>query len=149
MINDKLINKNIITAGLTANTNVTVSATWTHYVLGLNDLTASLGSKLTFNSSTHRIIVGDGVSYVKVNAFGLFRGINGSIEFNVRKSGTTIGSTSVQTSNTSAFWNGAITDMLVPVSSGDYFDITFRSSATGTITAAGGNSLKITVEVVK
>ena len=39
--------------------------------------------------------------------------------------------------------------MLVPVSNGDYFDITFRSSATGTITAAGGNSLKLTVEVVK
>lgn len=143
------LDKNIITAGLTANTNVTVSATWTHYTLGLNDLTASLGSKLTFNSSTHRIVVGDGVSYVKTNAFGLFRGINGSIEFNIRKNGTTIGSTSVQTSNTSAFWNGAITDMLVPVSSGDYFDITFRSSATGTITAAGGNSLKLTVEVVK
>ncbi len=143
------LDKNIITAGLTANTNVTVSATWTHYVLGLNDLTASLGTKLTFNSSTHRIIVGDGVSYVKANAFGLFRGINGSIEFNIRKNGTTIGSSSVQTSNTSAFWNGAITDMLVPVSSGDYFDISFRSSATGTITAAGGASTKITIEVVK
>jgi len=143
------IDTNIITVGLTANTNVTVSATWTHYTLGLNDLTASLGSKLTFNTTTHRIIVGDGVSYVKVNAFGLFRGINGSIEFNVRKSGTTIGSSSVQTSNTSAFWNGAITDMLVPVSSGDYFDISIRSSATGTVTVAGGNSMKITVEVVK
>lgn len=143
------IDKNIITVGLTANTNVTISATWTHYTIGLNDLTASLGSKLTFNTSTHRIVVGDGVSYVKANAFGLFRGINGSIEFNIRKNGTTIGSTSVQTSNTSAFWNGAITDMLVPVSSGDYFDITFRSSATGTITAAGGNNTKLTVEVVK
>lgn len=143
------IDANIITIGLTSNTSVSIGSKWTHYVLGLNNLTASLGSKLTFNSSTHRIVVGDGVSYVKANAFGLFRGITGSIEFNIRKNGTTIGSTSVQTSNTSTFWNGAITDILVPVSSGDYFDITFRASATGTITAVGEGSTKITVEVVK
>jgi len=143
------IEKNIITVGLTANTNVSIRATWTHYPLALNDLDASLGSKLTFNSSTHRITVGDGVSYVKVNAFSLFRGVTGSIEMNIRHNGTTIGSTAVQTSNTSAFWNGAITDILVPVSSGDYFDISFRASATGTVVVGGVGNTKLTVEVVQ
>lgn len=146
---NEIFEKNIITVGLTANTNVSIRATWTHYQLALNDLDASLGSKLTFDSSNHRITVGDGVSYVKVNAYSLFRGITGSIEMDVRKNGTSIGATAVQTSNTSAFWNGAITDILVPVSSGDYFDISFRASATGTVVAAGVGSTKLTVEVVQ
>lgn len=143
-INDK----NIISVGLNANTNVTVSATWTHYSVPINTLKASIGTKLTFNSSTHRVIVGDGVNNVKMGCYTLIRGIATGLEFNVRKNGTTIGNINVQPSNTSIFENGAITDMLVSVSSGDYFDVTVRAGATGTIVVAGGASTGITFEVI-
>lgn len=145
---NELNEKNIISVGLSANTNVSVSATWTHYSVNINNLVASLGTKLTLNTSTHRVIVGDGVSYVKVSCYTLIRGIASGIEFNVRKNGTAIGTINVQPSNTSIYETGAFTDILVPVSSGDYFDFTIRAGGTGTITIAGGVSTGITFEVI-
>ena len=147
-VETEVYDKNVMTIGLSANTNVSIGTAWNYYTLNINTLNASIGSKLTFNSSSHRITIGSGVSYVKVNAFGMYRGITGSIEMNIRHNGNTIGTTAVQTTNTSAFWNGAITDILVPVSSGDYIDLAIRAGATGTITVAGGNYTKLTVEVV-
>lgn len=145
---NELNENNIISVGLSANTNVSVGATWTHYSVNINSLVASLGTKLTLNTSTHRVIVGDGVSYVKASCYTLIRGIANGIEFNIRKNGTTIASINVQPANTSIYENGSITDMLVPVSSGDYFDFTIRSGGTGTITIAGGVSTGITIEAI-
>lgn len=145
---NELNEKNIISVGLSANTNITVSATWTHYSVNINKLTASLGTKLTLNTSNHRVIVGNGVNNVKVSCYTLMRGIANGIEFNVRKNGTAIGTINVQPANTSIYENGAFTDILVPVSSGDYFDFTIRSGGTGTITVAGGVSTGITFEVI-
>lgn len=140
--------KNIITVGLDTNANVSIGIAWTYCTLNLNTLNASIGSKLTFNSSTHRIIVGDGVSYVKVSACALARGITNDIEINIRKNGSIIGTGANRWTNAAHFMNLAITDILVPVSSGDYIDLAIRTGATGTVVVGGGNYTKLTVEVV-
>lgn len=141
--------KNIITVGLSANTNVSIGTAWTYYTLNMNTLIASIGSKLTFNSSTHRITIGSGVSYVKVSACGIVRGITNDIELNIRKNGTIIGTGASRWTNTNYYMNLAITDILVPVSSGDYIDMAIRAGATGTVVVAGGQYCKLTVEVVE
>lgn len=138
---------NVISVGLTANTNVSSNATWTHYTVPIDDVKATIGNKLTFNSSTHRVSVGDGVSYVKVSVYTLLRGITSGIEFNVRKNGSGVVSLNVQPRTTSIFENAAAY-LIVPVSSGDYFDFTIRTGATGTITIAGGSSTAITFEAM-
>ena len=140
--------KNILCVGLNANTNVSVSKTWTHYNININNLVASIGDKLTFNSSTHRVIVGDGVNYVKVSCFVAIRGIANSIEYNVRKNGTTIASTNFVVPNAGTFVPSSIANMVVPVSNGDYFDITIRAAATGTAIVAGGTNYGLTIEVI-
>lgn len=140
--------KNVMTIGLSANTNVSIGTAWTYYALNLNTLNASIGSKLTFNSSTHRITIGSGVSYVKVSACGIVRGIASDMEINIRKNGTIIGACASRAGNTSIFMPEAITDVLVPVSSGDYIDLAVRAGATGTMVVGGSNYTKLTVEVV-
>jgi hypothetical protein len=145
---DLINDKNIICVGLNANANVSISATWTHYNLNINKLIASIGDKLTFNSSTHRVIVGSGVNYVKVSCFVAIRGIANGMEYNVRKNGTTIASTTFQPANTSTFFPSSVTNMVVPVTNGDYFDITIRAGATGTAVVAGGTNYGLTIEVI-
>lgn len=143
----EVYDKNVMTVGLSGNTNVSIGATWTYYTVNLNTLNASIGSKLTFNSSTHRITIGSGVSYVKVSVCGLLRGVTSDIEINIRKNGETIGSAQNRWAN-SYFSTLSITDILVPVSSGDYIDLAVRAGATGTIVVGGGNYTKLTIEVV-
>lgn len=140
--------KNIICVGLAANTNVVTTATWTHFSVPIDTQIASIGTKLTFNSTNHRVVVGSGVSYVKMGCFTLLKGIANGIEFNVRKNGTTIGSINALPSTASAFEAGSLVDILVPVSSGDYFDFTIRTAAKGTITVGGGSTTGITFEVI-
>ncbi len=139
--------KDVISVGLTSNTNVSSNATWTHYTVPIDEVKTTIGNKLTFNSSTHRVIVGDGVSYVKVSVYTLLRGITSGIEFNVRKNGSGVVSLNVQPRTTSIFENSAAY-LIVPASSGDYFDFTIRTGATGTITIAGGSSTAITFEAM-
>lgn len=147
-VETEVYDKNIITVGLSVNTNVSIGTAWTYYTLNMNTLIASIGSKLTFNSSTHRITIGSGVSYVKVSACGIVRGITNDIELNIRKNGTIIGTGASRWTNTNYYMNLAITDILVPVSSGDYIDMAIRAGATGTVVVAGGQYCKLTVEVV-
>lgn len=143
-INDK----NIICVGLSSNTNVSVGSTWTHYSIPINNTIVSIGSKLTLNTSNHRVIVGNGVSNVKVSTFAGIRGIVNAIEFNVRKNGTTIASTNFAVSNAGTFVPSSITNMVVSVSNGDYFDVTIRSAGTGTAVVAGGTNYGLTIEVI-
>lgn len=140
--------KNIITVGLSANTNVSIGTAWTYYTLNLNTLNASIGSKLTFDSTNHRITVGDGVSYVKVSACGLLRGVTSDIEINIRRNEAIMGTAANRWTNATYFMNLSITDILVPVSSGDYFDIAIRTGAIGTVVVGGGQYTKLTVEVI-
>jgi hypothetical protein len=140
--------KNILCVGLSDNTNVRVSATWTYYNLNLDTTKASIGNKLTFNSSTHRITVGDGVSYVRISTFASIRGIQNSMEYAVRKNTSPVGVTNFQGVNTNTYYPSAISNVIVPVSSGDYFDVTLRSAGTGTIVVAGNNNYSLTIEAI-
>ena len=147
-VETEVYDKNIITVGLSANTDVSIGTAWTYYTLNMNTLNASIGSKLTFNSSTHRITIGSGVSYVKVSACGIVRGIANDIEINIRRNGAIMGTAANRWTNATNFMNLAITEILVPVSSGDYIDLAVRSGATGTVVVGGGQYTKLTVEVV-
>lgn len=145
---DAINDKNIICVGLSSNTNVSVGSTWTHYQVPINNTIASIGSKLTLNTSDKRIVVGSGVNYVKVSSFAAIRGIVAGMEYNIRKNGTAIASTNFTITNASNFIPSALTNMVVPVSNGDYFDITIRSAGTGTAVVAGGTNFDITIEVI-
>lgn len=147
-VETEVYDKNIITVGLSANTNVSIGTAWTYYTLNLNTLNTSLGDKLTFNASTHRIIIGDGVSYVKVSACGIVRGITTDMEINIRRNGAIMGTAANRWTNANYFMNLAITEILVPVSSGDYIDMAIRTGATGTVVVGGAQYTKLTVEVV-
>jgi hypothetical protein len=139
---------NIISVGLNGNKNISVSATWTYYNIPLDTIKETLGTKLTLNTTTKRIIVGSGVNYVKISTFAAIRGIRNSGEYAVRKNGSPIGVTNFQLPNTSAYFPNTIAGLIVPVSSGDYFDVTLRSAGTGTYVVAGNNNYGLTIEVI-
>ena len=59
------ITPNYLQASMTS--DQTLSTANTNITLNLNSVTRSAGSKLTLNTTTHRIIIGAGVNYVRVS----------------------------------------------------------------------------------
>lgn len=59
------ITPNFLQASMTS--DQTLSTANTDITLNLNSVTRSAGSKLTLNTTTHRIIIGAGVNYVRVS----------------------------------------------------------------------------------
>jgi hypothetical protein len=146
-VNEKT-DKHLICADLSANQSVSVGTAYNQYQLNLNETRAVIGTKLTFDTTNHRILVGSGVNHVKISAYDSVKGIANAIELCVRKNGTIIGMDSTTPHNNNSIETVAVVDLVTPVVAGDYIDVAIRAGATGTLTVAGTTYSNICVEVI-
>lgn len=138
-------NKNIITVGLSSNQSMTGTGT---VQITVDTIYSQIGNDFTFDSSTHRITIGDGVSYVKVSGTGIFSAFttNGLRRLFIRKNGVNVAR---QFFYYTQNYNAGLTipPRLIPVQSGDYID--FSSQNAGNSTLAGSDiDTWFTVEAV-
>lgn len=131
----------------------TESTTYTFVRIDLNNTSSGggVGSYLTFDSTNKRIVVGSGVSKVRVSA--QLQAWNGpaalELAAEVRHNGTTIGMI-IANHNTNELVPYTMPPKTISVSEGDYIEIGFNSSSTGTYTWIFDNAEKawLQVEVV-
>ena len=145
---DANTDKHLICADLSANQSVSVGTAYNQYQLNLNETRAVIGTKLTFDSTNHKITVGNGVNHVKISVYDSIKGIAGAIELCVRKNGDIIGIDTMTPPNANSVETLAIVDLVTSVEAGDYIDVAVRASATGTLTVAGTTYSNICVEVI-
>lgn len=146
-VNEKT-DKHLICADLSANQSVSIGTAYNQYQLNLNETRAVIGTKLTFDSTNHRITVGSGVNHVKISAYDSVKGIANAIELCIRKNGTIIGMDSVTPPNANSVETVTVVDLVTSVEAGDYIDVAVRAGATGTLTVAGTTYSNICVEVI-
>ena len=144
MINEKLIEKNIITATISSNFTKTSSA---YELLVLND-SVSLGDKLTL-TNTGKIKIGSGVSYVKVSAKVSFDSVaTTALKWLTIFKNTTSTVISANPCNLSARNMIYATSMLVAVQENDELLLEVNG-ATNDVIRGGIAYTNITVEVVE
>lgn len=127
--------KNIITVGLSSPQSITGT---TNTVINFDTIYNQVGNDLTFDSSTHSITIGDGISYIKLSASIIFSSFatNGLRRLNARINSTNVArAMQYYTQN----YEGClvIPPRLLPVQSGDV--ITFSSNNAGNSTIAGSD----------
>jgi len=114
---------------------------------------ADVGSLLSFNSTTDRIIVGTGVSKVRVSAVATSFGAptTGEIDALIRKNTTSIQTGFGSRVTGQGLLQYAFPPMEVDVVSGDYFQLAFNSGSSGTFTwiSDNGGGLWLQVEVIE
>lgn len=120
VLNEKIEDKNIITAGISSNITLTTAG---NNRIAINNQIAKVGSKFTISDG--KIIVGSGISYVKVSANAMMTSsTTGAKNLIIQKSGTQVAlSMESRTLTTSTNIAKAIGTVLVPVQEGDYFEL--------------------------
>lgn len=143
-INEKK-SANIMTISLSANTNYTISSTWSTAKIEL-DKETSVGDGLSFEDNA--IKIGAGINVIKVNASALARGIANLQTISVVHNGAIIKQAYYTGATTSAYGNLSITPFLVDVSEGDVISLYAGVGETaGTLQILKGTFL--TVEVIE
>ena len=138
---------NFIYANMTSDQTLTSANTVT--VLNLNNVSYSAGTKLTLNTTTHRVVIGADVNYVRVSG-GIYvttMGTTGAKNVYLYKNENIISRTLMNMTNNYNCLTAA--SVVVPVTQGDY--ITLRAlSQQGTTTVVSKESYttKLVVEVV-
>lgn len=144
IVQSKINDKNIITAGLSS--NVTIS-TGGYNNINLNNTIASVGSKLTLSNG--KIVIGSGVNHVLISGQGQMYvqvGNGDAKNFVIQRNGTNI-ITTLNTIVRSAATNVArgIGSLLLSVSQGDTISYQVYAGVGDLVTASGNH---ITVEVI-
>ena len=139
--------KNIMSVGLSAHTDFTLSSAYSYVTVTLNTLKNSTGNKLTF--SGNKIVIGDGVSKVLVSACALTKGIAGSQIINITKGTTNVESGYHVETATGSWGTVGLSPLLLDVSKGDTIGLQCGASTSGTITVGGNTFTTLTVEVVE
>lgn len=138
---------NFIYANMTSDQTLTSANTIT--LLNLNNVSYSAGTKLTLNTTTHRVVIGADVNYVRVSG-GIYittMGTAGAKNVYLYKNDSIISRTLMNMTNSYNCLTAA--SVVVPVTQGDY--ITLRAlSQQGTTTVVSKESYttKLVVEVV-
>lgn len=111
------------------------------------------GSRLTLDSTNHRVVIGAGVSKVKVSAKVFMENVGSWLGYAwvlIRKNGTTY-STAIQSGVARYFQSVALSPIVINVSQGDYIEIMINNSSynDGTFTIrSGADNTSMLVEVV-
>lgn len=132
--------------GLSTNTTVTTTATWTNYTIPLDSLKKSIGSGLTFTNNTVKI--GAGISRVKVSAVAMHSNDNvytsASAIFhnnNIIEQGYVSGKTGWQSVSYPQY--------LIDVKENDIISLKYQSdTANGNLRFAGAHYTLLIVEVI-
>lgn len=134
--------KNIIT--LASNGGGTISAT---NKIPLNTIIGQVGTKLTANTSTHRIVVGSGITHILITAQAQgYTSDNNNCQIAIYKNGVaTMKSYQVK----ATYATMPISTYVIDVQEGDYFELYVISGTLNVSTGLGnGNLCYITVEAI-
>lgn len=146
--------RHIVTAYPTGRPVINCAVTFTTYKIPL-DGSISVGSKLTFDNANDRIVVGTGVSKVKVsgkiNIFTAPQAALSEADSQIKQNGSSTVSLALQSRvSGQAFNDEAHTERLIAVTAGDYFELYMSSNITGNFTILGDIvATYFTVEVVE
>lgn len=136
--------KNIITAGISS--NYTIETAGNNRIPIATEI-AKVGDKFTISDG--KIIVGSGISYVKVSANAMMTSAtSGAKNMIINKSGTQVAiSMESRTLTTSTNIAKAIGTTLVPVQEGDYFEL-YLYGAVGDLLLSPSIRTYITIEAI-
>lgn len=138
---------NIMTIGLAANKNLTISTAWAYTQLVCDTAITKLGNKLSFTGGA--IKVGAGVKRVRVSANAMTSGIANYQIVNIALNGTYLSTGYYRATNASYYGSIGLTPIILEVKEGDTISITYGTGATGTLTVAGGTCTYLTAEVIE
>lgn len=134
------------------NPNNYASSSFVFYRVDMN-LTDGNTSQITFDAANDRLVIGTGVSFVRIHFIGNIITANvGQVDYGIKKNGVTtpmlkdiIG----YFTNTSDYHSYTFSD-IIPVVAGDYFDMWVVQGSPGTIVtySNNGRQTKMTLEIV-
>lgn len=136
--------KNIMTAGITSNFTLTASG---NNRVPIDKQIAKVGDKFTMSDG--KIIVGSGISYVKVSANAMMNSATtGAKNMTIYKNGEQC-AISMESRTLTASTNiaKAIAPMLVPVQAGDYFELYLYGAVDDTLLSPSIRTY-VTIEAV-
>ena len=149
LVNSKT-EKNIITAYISSTQTVTASAD-SYGVVALNS-SVKTGEKLTFNSSTHQIQIGAGVSKIQITGQIRFNnawntGLTGSAIF---KNGSAVAVTTAYKYNTTTALGIVVAPRVIEVAENDVIDLRYYAGVSiSSKTLGTANGTYLTVEVME
>ena len=111
------------------------------------------GSKLTLDSTNHRVIIGENVSKVRVSAMVFMENVGSWLSYSwtqIRKNGNVfVGN--IQSGTPQYFQSATISSFIIDVSQGDYIDMAINNPSYGSqafYIRGGANNTYLLVEVV-
>lgn len=146
--NDEMSNRNIITAKLTSNVNMSSTSRWTFKAVPLNSVFAKVGSKFSNSLSSNAVIIPTGVKYITACAnLMLTPRVSTLIGLAISVNGSPI-STVYYYSNANASGDRndyiSLSPSLIPVNAGDQITLSvYFNNANEEIIASSGTTMTI------
>lgn len=151
VLNEKYT-RHIMTAATSGRPVLNATVAFTPVIIPL-DTSVSSGTLLTFNNASDRIVIGTGVTKVKVSARLTIWGTpaaTSETDCFIQKSGVSVVECFQNRITGQGFNDYAMTERIISVVAGDYIQYAFSSNITGNYTIlSDGLSCYITVEVVE
>lgn len=142
-----LLNPHSITIGLIANTTVSITRANTLVDILLDEMKRKIGTNLTF--ANNKIVVGAGVSYVRIGGNVMIKGAAGDIIVQLLHNDTVIMQSYYRATNASYWGTISFSPQVLSATAGDTFSLkTTTSVASSTLTIGGKTFSHLTAEVV-
>jgi microcystin-dependent protein len=149
---DNKYTRHVMTASTSGRPVINATVAFTPVIIPL-DTSVSSGTLLTFNNASDRIVIGTGVTKVKVSArctIWSSPGVTNETDFFIQKNGASVAEGFQNRVAGQGFNDYAITEKLISVVAGEYIQISFNSNLTGNYTIlSDGLACYLTVEVVE
>ena len=147
------LQKHIVTANQSGRPTLNIGTTYGTTKMPF-DGSDVIGTKLTFDNANDRIVVGSGVSKVKVsgkmNVWSTPAAPISEVDSQIKKNTTTISACLQSRITGMGFNDEVLSEKSVTVSSGDYIEMWLLCSSSGNYAIIGdGNATYLTVEVVE
>lgn len=150
-INPHLIEKNYMSISTgTGNSNYNVNTAWERYKINLSETNMKQGSRLTHVDNS--VLIGKGVSVIKVSGACLYRGFANTTVAGVRikRDGgyPLMKEFYCRPQNATTFLSHIIPSAVFEVEEGDLVEMYIRVAETGTAEVGGGLQTYLKVEVI-
>lgn len=133
--------------------DITISTAWGANYISLETINNQTGNKLTLDTYTKSIYVGEGVKKVRISAHCLARGVTGYIssQIIIMRNNTRVNAFNglYSKSNDVNLWRGSATGIIeTEVQEGDEIRLSITSDVTGTIKVSTASAVYMTVEEI-
>lgn len=146
-----IINPSAITLGISADTNLRSTANYQNVHVPLNNVNSLIGTKLTYNSSSNGIVIGEGVTKVKVSALITKQGTTNTTGLVIYKNSSYL-YTSYTVPRATGLHQTCIPSAILNVQEDDVITLRMYFGAgntTETVKSYSGGGTYLTVEVIK